>query len=59
LALRPATLKKREKFIPQDKKTDFVTIDRNPGLLNHENTGLESLEEIIGEKVDWSKPEIF
>lgn len=42
-----------------DKKTGFVTIDRNPGLLYHDNAGLESLAGTINEKVDWTKPDIF
>jgi|GEM_PF-3050743 hypothetical protein len=42
-----------------DKKTVFVTIDRNPGLLYHDKAGLESPAEIIGEKVSWSEPGTF
>lgn len=42
-----------------DKKTGFVTIDRNPGLLYHDNAGIESLAGMINEKIDWTKPDNF
>lgn len=42
-----------------DKKTGFVTIDRSPGLLYHDNEGLEGLAAVIGEKVYWTQPDIF
>ena len=42
-----------------DKKTGFVTIDRNPGLLYHDNAGLEGLAGKINEKVDWTQPDSF
>ncbi|HPS59438.1 MAG TPA: FecR domain-containing protein [Spirochaetota bacterium] len=42
-----------------DKKTGFVTIDRDPGLLYHDDAGLEGLAGIINEKIDWTQPDIF
>lgn len=42
-----------------DKKTGFVTIDRDPGLLYHDSAGLEGLAGIISEKVDWTHPDSF
>lgn len=42
-----------------EKKTGFVTIDRDPGLLYHDNAGLEGLAGIINEKIDWTKPDNF
>ncbi len=42
-----------------DKKTGFVTIDRDPGLLYHNSTELESLAAKINETIDWTQPDVF
>jgi hypothetical protein len=39
-------------------KNGKVSIYTNPGLLYHNDAGLEALSGVIDEKIDWSKPDI-
>jgi hypothetical protein len=34
-----------------------VIVDRNPGLLYHDDTGLEAMAAAIQERIDWTRPE--
>ncbi len=40
----------------QDRGSGFLTIDRNPGLLYHDNSDIDRIAAIINERIDWSKP---
>jgi hypothetical protein len=35
-----------------------ISININPGLLYHADAGVEALSKSIGEKIDWSKPDL-
>jgi hypothetical protein len=34
-----------------------ITVNRNPGMLYHDDAGVESLAGIINEKIDWTAPD--
>jgi hypothetical protein len=38
-------------------KTGALIEDNNPGMLYHTDSGLEEIAKVIGETVDWSKPD--
>lgn len=38
-------------------KEGKIDIDANPGMLYHNDEGLEALSASIGEKIDWTKPD--
>jgi hypothetical protein len=35
-----------------------ISVNSNPGLLYHADAGVEELSNTIGEKIDWSKPDL-
>lgn len=42
-----------------DKRTGFITIDRNPGKLYHNNEDIEKIAALIDERIDWTQPDIY
>jgi len=34
-----------------------ITVDRNPGMLYHDDAGVESLAGVINEEIDWTAPD--
>jgi len=38
-------------------KDGAIAIDQNPGLLYHNDSGIEELARLIGEKIDWTTPD--
>lgn len=39
------------------EKDGRIAIDKNPGMLYHDDAGLEALAKKIGETIDWTKPD--
>ena len=40
------------------EKDGKISVNSNPGLLYHADAGVEALSDSIGEKIDWSKPDL-
>ncbi len=40
------------------EKDGKISVNPNPGLLYHADAGVEALSDSIGEKIDWSKPDL-
>ena len=50
-------IKYNDKIETEAKSHCDIIINKNPGLLYHDDSGVEKLAALINEKIDWTRPD--